>query len=144
MEETATSLRERGQIQPVTVVRRAAFLLAHPGQEDVLGEAEYVVIDGNRRLAAAIAADLDELRIDVNDVLATTAADILESALIANVHRVDVAPLDQANALKELVGVHGSQGMSPSASARHLPGCLSAWPSWSSRRTCSRRSSPGS
>ncbi|MFJ9195688.1 ParB/RepB/Spo0J family partition protein [Streptomyces globisporus] len=110
IEETAASLRERGQIQPVTVVRRAAFLLAHPGQEDVLGEAEYVVIDGNRRLAAAIAADLDELRIDVNDVLATTAADILESALIANVHRVDVAPLDQANALKELVGVHGSQG----------------------------------
>ncbi|WP_030592917.1 ParB/RepB/Spo0J family partition protein [Streptomyces anulatus] len=110
IEETAASLRERGQIQPVTVVRRAAFLLAHPGQEDVLGEAEYVVIDGNRRLAAAIAAGLDELRIDVNDALATTAADILESALIANVHRVDVAPLDQANALQELVGVHGSQG----------------------------------
>lgn len=52
-----------------------------------------MVIDGNRRLAAAIAADRGELRIDVNDVLATTAADILESALIANVHRVDVAPL---------------------------------------------------
>ncbi|WP_399554257.1 ParB/RepB/Spo0J family partition protein (plasmid) [Streptomyces anulatus] len=110
IEETAASLRERGQIQPVTVVRRAAFLLAHPGQEGVLGEAEYVVVDGNRRLAAAITAGLDELRIDVNDALATTAADILESALIANVHRVDVAPLDQANALKELVGVHGSQG----------------------------------
>ncbi|MFH8886752.1 ParB/RepB/Spo0J family partition protein [Streptomyces californicus] len=110
IEETAASLRERGQIQPITVVRRTAFLLAHPGQEDGLGEAEYVVIDGNRRLAAAIAADLQELRIDVNDALATTAADILESALIANVHRVDVAPLDQANALKELVVVHGSQG----------------------------------
>ncbi|MFD8525708.1 ParB/RepB/Spo0J family partition protein [Streptomyces capillispiralis] len=110
IEETAASLRERGQIQPVCVVLREGFQLAHPGQEDVLGEAGYVVIDGNRRLAAAIAADLDELRIDVNDALATTAADILESALIANVHRVDVAPLDQAHALKELVGVHGSQG----------------------------------
>ncbi|MFF0337889.1 ParB/RepB/Spo0J family partition protein [Streptomyces fimicarius] len=110
IEETAASLRERGQIQPVTVVRRAAFLLAHPGQEDVLGEAEYVVIDGNRRLAAATAVGLAELRIDVHDALAATAADILESALIANVHRVDVAPLDQANALQELVGVHGSQG----------------------------------
>ncbi|MFB7484467.1 ParB/RepB/Spo0J family partition protein [Streptomyces anulatus] len=110
IEETAASLRERGQIQPVTVVRRATFLRAHPGQEDALGEAQYVVVDGNRRLAAAVAAGLDELRIDVNDALAVTAADILESALIANVHRVDVAPLDQANALQELVGVHGSQG----------------------------------
>lgn len=108
--ETAESLRERGQIQPVTVVRRAAFLLAHPGEEDVLGEAEYVVIDGNRRLAAAIEAGLEELRIDVYDALAATDADILESALIANVHRVDVAPLDQANALRQLVAVHGSQG----------------------------------
>ncbi|MFF9854282.1 ParB/RepB/Spo0J family partition protein [Streptomyces litmocidini] len=89
------------------MVRRAAFLTAHPGQEETLGEAEYVVIDGNRRLTAAAEA---ELRIDVNDALAATAADILESALIANVHRVDVAPLDQAKALEELVRVHGSQG----------------------------------
>ncbi|MFD4860658.1 ParB/RepB/Spo0J family partition protein [Streptomyces atratus] len=110
IEETAASLREKGQIQPITVVRRVAFLTAHPGQDEVLGEAEYVVIDGNRRLASAGEAGLEELRIDVNDALAATAADILESALIANVHRVDVAPLDQAKALQELVGVHGSQG----------------------------------
>ncbi|MEU0034682.1 ParB/RepB/Spo0J family partition protein [Streptomyces sp. NPDC006333] len=110
LEETAASLRAKGQIQPVTVARRAAFLTAHPGQEGQLGEAEYVVIDGNRRLAAARLAELDELRIDVNDDLAASAADILESALIANIHREDVAPLDQAKAIQELVAVHGSQG----------------------------------
>ncbi|WP_148591638.1 ParB/RepB/Spo0J family partition protein [Streptomyces sp. WAC01526] len=111
IEETAESLRARGQIQPVTVVRRAAFLGAYPGQDGELGEeAEYVVIDGNRRLEAAGLAGLPELRIDVNDDLAGTAADILESALIANIHRVDVAPMDQAKALQELVEVHGSQG----------------------------------
>lgn len=92
LEETAASLRAKGQIQPVTVVRTAAFLAAHPGQEEAVGAAEYVVIDGNRRLAAAHQAHLAELRIDVNDDLAATAADILESALIANVHRVDVPP----------------------------------------------------
>lgn len=108
--ETANSLRAKGQIQPVTVARRAVFLQAHPGQEQQLGEAEYVVIDGNRRLAAALLAELDELRIDVNDDLAASAADILESALIANIHREDVAPLDQARAIQELVTVHGSQG----------------------------------
>nr|AAO61181.1 parB1-like [Streptomyces lividans 1326] len=110
IEETAESLRVRGQIQPVTVARRAAFLRAHPDQEEQIGSAEYVVIDGNRRLRAASAAGLTELRIDVNDDLAATAADMLESALIANVHRVDVPPLDQARAIQELVGVHGTQG----------------------------------
>ncbi|MFJ4585070.1 ParB/RepB/Spo0J family partition protein [Streptomyces echinatus] len=111
IEETAESLRAKGQIQPVTVARRAAFLNAHPGHEGQIGEeAEYVVIDGNRRLAAAALAGLTELRIDVNDDLAASAADILESALIANIHRVDVPPMDQAKAIQKLVQVHGSQG----------------------------------
>ncbi|MFC8247559.1 ParB/RepB/Spo0J family partition protein [Streptomyces chartreusis] len=111
IDETAESLRAKGQIQPVTVVRREAFLNAHPGQEAELGEsAEYVVIDGNRRLAAAELAGLAELRIDVNDDLAATAEDIVESALIANIHRVDLPPMDQAKAIQELVQIHGSQG----------------------------------
>ncbi|WP_314416186.1 ParB/RepB/Spo0J family partition protein [Streptomyces kroppenstedtii] len=110
VQETADSLQAKGQIQPVTVARRAAFLTAHPGQEKTLGEAEYVVIDGNRRLAAARLANLEELRIDVNDDLAASAADILESALIANIHREDVPPMDQAKAIQGLVKVHGSQG----------------------------------
>ncbi|MER6103683.1 ParB/RepB/Spo0J family partition protein [Streptomyces sp. NPDC001832] len=110
LEETAESLSSRGQIQPIAVVRRAAFLATHPGLEEKIGEAEYVVIDGNRRLAAAGVAGLAELRIDVNDDLAASAADMLEGALIANIHRVDVPPLDQAKAIQELVAVHGSQG----------------------------------
>ncbi|GAA3126750.1 ParB/RepB/Spo0J family partition protein [Streptomyces goshikiensis] len=109
IEETAASLRQRGQLQPVAVVRTAAFLAIHSDQKEQIGEAEYVVIDGNRRLASAHKAGLTELRIDVNDGLATSAADILESALIANVHRVDVRPIDQANAIQELVSVHGTQ-----------------------------------
>ncbi|MFF8960780.1 ParB/RepB/Spo0J family partition protein [Streptomyces sp. NPDC014894] len=109
IEETAASLTEKGQIQPVAVVRRAVFLAVHPDQEDVLGVAEYVVIDGNRRLAAAAVAGLEELRIDVNDDLAVSAEDMLEAALIANVHRVDVPPLDQAKAIQELLSKHASQ-----------------------------------
>ena len=126
IEEVAHSLRVRGQVQPVTVVQRAAFLAAHPGQEEQLGAAEYVVIDGNRRLAAATLAGLAELRVDVNDALAATAADILESALVANIHRMDVPPLDQAKAIEELVRAHGSQ----SAVARRL----GKTPAWVSQR----------
>ncbi|MFE0580249.1 ParB/RepB/Spo0J family partition protein [Streptomyces sp. NPDC058874] len=110
VEETAESLRERGQLQPVAVVRTAAFLAVHGDQAETIGDAAYVVIDGNRRLAAARVAGLAELRIDVNDALATSAEDILESALIANIHRVDVPALDQARSIQGLVAKHGSQG----------------------------------
>ncbi|MFD4865295.1 ParB/RepB/Spo0J family partition protein [Streptomyces sp. NPDC058412] len=126
VEETAESLRAKGQIQPVTVVRREAFLTVHPGQEDALGSAPYVVIDGNRRLAAAHAAGLNELRIDVHDGLAESSEGILESALIANIHRVDVDPLDQARALKQLVEAHGEQKV---VAAR-----LGKTPAWVSQR----------
>ncbi|MFD9304272.1 ParB/RepB/Spo0J family partition protein [Streptomyces sp. NPDC060048] len=109
IDELAQSLSVRGQLQPLAVATRMAFMEAHPGHTDGLGRAPYVVIDGNRRLAAAQRAGLRTMHIHVNDSLATSAADILESALIANVHRVDVAPMDQARALQELVEVHGSQ-----------------------------------
>ncbi|MFZ3552328.1 ParB/RepB/Spo0J family partition protein [Streptomyces sp. 4.24] len=109
LDELAASLTVRGQLQPLAVATRMAFMEAHPGHTDGLGRAPYVVIDGNRRLAAAQRAGLRTMHIHVNDSLSTSAADILESALIANVHRVDVAPMDQARALQELVEVHGSQ-----------------------------------
>lgn len=108
--ETAESLRERGQLQPIAVVRAPAFLAIHADQTEAIGSAEYVVIDGNRRLAAAHRAGLNELRIDVNDGLATSAEDMIESALIANIHRVDVPALDQARSIQGLVAKHGSQG----------------------------------
>lgn len=132
--ETAESLKERGQLQPVAVVRKAAFLAVHPDQEEELGEAEYVVIDGNRRLTSAALAGLRELRIDVNDDLAASAADMLEAALIANVHRVDVPPLDQAKAIQELVGVHGSQGK--------VAKRLGKTPAWVSQRIALLRLTP--
>lgn len=109
LEEKAQSFREKGQLQPLLVCTRSAFLAAHPGQEEALGDAVYVVIDGNRRLAAAHLAGLETLRIDVNDALASSATDILEAALIANVQRVDVPPLEEAKALQQLVAFHGSQ-----------------------------------
>ncbi|MFJ1867595.1 ParB/RepB/Spo0J family partition protein [Streptomyces sp. NPDC088097] len=109
LDELAQSLVSRGQLQPLAVATRMAFMEAHPGRTDGLGRAPYVVIDGNRRLAAAHLAGLKTIQIHVNDALSASAADILESALIANVHRVDVAPMDQARALQELVDVHGSQ-----------------------------------
>ncbi|MFE2729118.1 ParB/RepB/Spo0J family partition protein [Kitasatospora sp. NPDC059327] len=109
IEETAESLRTRGQLTPASVVSRAAFLAVHPETEEKLGEARWVVIDGNRRLASAPLAGLEELRIDVNDALARSAHDLLEVSLIANIFRVDVPPIDQARAIQQLLAVHGTQ-----------------------------------
>ncbi|MFD8363454.1 ParB/RepB/Spo0J family partition protein [Streptomyces hygroscopicus] len=109
IEETAESLKVKGQLQPLSVVRRHAFLEIYPEHREVIGQAKYVVIDGNRRLAAARKAGLTSLRIDVNDSLAESGASILESSLVANIHRVDVPPLDQARAIQGLLGFYKSQ-----------------------------------
>jgi ParB family transcriptional regulator, chromosome partitioning protein len=109
LDETVASLRERGQLVALTVVTRAAFEAAHPDRSDTVDPARWVVLDGNRRLAAAHLAGLDELRIDVNDALAASAADILENALVANLHRAEVPPLDEAKAIRDLLKIHGSQ-----------------------------------
>lgn len=135
LEELAQSLIARGQLQPLAVATRMAFMEAHPGQTDGLGRAPYVVIDGNRRLAAAQRAGLKTMHIHVNDALSASAADILESALIANVHRVDVAPMDQARALQELVDVHGSQAQ--------VAKRLGKTPAWVSQRLTLLNLTPG-
>ncbi|MFD7026547.1 ParB/RepB/Spo0J family partition protein [Streptomyces sp. NPDC059917] len=109
VEDLADSLASRGVIQPLAAVTRQAFLAAHPGQQEQIGQAEYVVVDGNRRLAAANLAGLDEVPVHVDDSLAQDADTLLETALIAAVQHENLDPLDEAKALQRLVVVHGSQ-----------------------------------
>lgn len=109
IEEMADSLTSKGIIQPLTIVTREAFLAAHPDHAQDLASAEYVVVDGNRRLAGAKLAGLDEVPVHVDDALAHDADTLLETALIAAVQHEDLEPLDEAKALERLVQVHGSQ-----------------------------------
>ncbi|MFK0238528.1 ParB/RepB/Spo0J family partition protein [Streptomyces vinaceus] len=109
IEDLADSLAARGLIQPVAVVTRQAFLTAHPDHEQSIGDAAYIVVDGNRRLAAAIMAGLDDLPAHLDDSLAKDADTLLENALVAAVHNKDLEPIEQARALEKLVAKHGSQ-----------------------------------
>ncbi|MFB7257583.1 ParB/RepB/Spo0J family partition protein [Streptomyces nojiriensis] len=109
VDDLADSLTARGVIQPLTVVTRQAFLTAHPGHEDGLGAAAYIVVDGNRRLAASNLAGLDDVPVHVDDSLAQDADTLLETALTAAVQHENLDPLDEAKALQRLVHVHGSQ-----------------------------------
>ena len=85
LSELAASLRQSGVIQPV-VVRRA-------GQG-------YQLIVGERRWRAAKLAGLDEVPVLVKDV---TPLDRLELALIENIQRQDLNPLEEAEAYLRLV-----------------------------------------
>ncbi|WP_331734586.1 MULTISPECIES: ParB/RepB/Spo0J family partition protein [unclassified Streptomyces] len=109
VEDMADSLTARGVIQPLTVVTRAAFLSAHPGHDTELGSATHVVVDGNRRLAGANLAGLDDVPVHIDNSLAESADTLLETALTAAVQHESLDPLDEAKALERLVEVHGSQ-----------------------------------
>src|SRR5712691_5296712 len=82
----AASIREVGILQPI-VVRKA-------------GDGRYELIAGERRLRAAKAAGLASVPIVLRD---SEDADLLREALIENIHREDLNPIEQAEAFKALL-----------------------------------------
>jgi ParB family chromosome partitioning protein len=80
LEELAASIRERGIIQPIVVRAR--------------GTDSYEIIAGERRWRAAQRAGLHEVPIAVLEV---SDAEALELAIIENVQRTDLNPLEEAN-----------------------------------------------
>lgn len=108
--ELASSLRDHGQKTAISIMTRFAYLQANPGREsDLEPDTHYVVVDGNSRLAAARKAGLNTLKVMLDDELGADPEGLLESALVANVHRNDLDPLDEAKALNTLLKIHGSQ-----------------------------------
>jgi len=87
LNELATSIRERGIIQPI-VVRPAK------------GQDGFEIIAGERRWRAAQRAKLHEVPIVVLDV---SDGEALELAIIENVQRTDLNPLEEALGYQSLV-----------------------------------------
>lgn len=85
--ELATSIRERGLLQPIVVRRH--------------GDG-FQLLAGERRFRAAQQAGLDRLPAVVRED-----GDALEIALIENLQREDLAPLEEAAALAVLIERHG-------------------------------------
>lgn len=86
MQELAASIREHGVIQPLIV--------APPG-----ADGRYVLIAGERRLEAARKAGLKTVPAVVRQA---SDQQLLEWALIENVQRADLNPLEQAEAYRQL------------------------------------------
>ncbi|KWT63906.1 hypothetical protein ADL21_00720 [Streptomyces albus subsp. albus] len=110
LSDITQTLGEVGLVTAITVATIDAYLKERPGRAgDLAPGAEYVVVDGHRRLAAAREAGLETIKYVVNDGFAASDEKLLEAAYVANLHRENMTELEEAAALKKLVGFYGSQ-----------------------------------
>lgn len=91
LEELAGSIREHGVIQPLIVTR-------------AVGKKPYQIIAGERRWRAARSAGLTEVPVIIREI---TTMEALEIALVENVQRADLNPIEEALAYRQLVGEFG-------------------------------------
>lgn len=106
--ELKDTMREVGQLQPLAAVSHARYVLSKPEFEKAVQGAEWVVITGNRRLAAARQLGWTRIDIRVQDRLGED--DQLDDAvIIENIHRKQIDPIKEAAFLARMVEKHGSQ-----------------------------------
>jgi ParB family transcriptional regulator, chromosome partitioning protein len=91
LDELTHSVREFGLLQPIVVRERP--------------DGGYELIMGERRLRAARAAELDTVPAIVRD---TTDDALLRDALLENIHRVQLNPLEEAAAYQQLLEEFGA------------------------------------
>lgn len=89
LEELAESIRTHGLIQPLVVT------------ETVEG---FVLIAGERRWRASRLAGLEQVPVIVKE---STSQDMLELALIENIQRADLNPMEEAHAYRQLMDEFG-------------------------------------
>lgn len=110
LDETMDTVRELGIIMPIVVATADAYLRDRPDRSDDLDAgAQYVVVDGHRRLECARRIGLATIPVRVDDARVATDEALLEAAFVANYHRDDMTDLEEAHALKALVDYYGSQ-----------------------------------
>ena len=93
IDSLAASLRSKGVLQPILV-------RVNPRT----GGARYEIIAGERRWRAAQRAPLHEVPVLVQDFSDT---EVLEVALIENIQRVDLNPMEEAESYARLMNAHG-------------------------------------
>ncbi len=92
LEELSASIAEKGIIQPLIVREK-------PG-----GAGEYEIVAGERRWRAAQMAKLHDIPVLVRDF---TDIEVLEVAIIENIQRADLNPVDEASGYNQLMEKFG-------------------------------------
>lgn len=90
MEELAASIRARGVLQPILVRKESEGL--------------YRIIAGERRWRAAERAGLEEVPVVVKEI---SEDEVFEVALIENIQREDLSPVEEALAYQRLLSEYG-------------------------------------
>ncbi|MFF6794282.1 ParB/RepB/Spo0J family partition protein [Streptomyces filamentosus] len=107
IEGLADSFESGGLLQPCLVVPVATFRAAFPEcAADLPGEG-YVVLGGNRRLAAAQQAGLASLPVHVNAKLQTR-EQILVAAATENIAREELKPFEELDTIEDLKSMLGT------------------------------------
>ena len=88
LQDLTNSIKERGVIQPI-IVRKSSS-----------GDSKYEIIAGERRWLAASKAGLHEIPVVITDVDDLKS---LEFAIVENVQRHDLNPLEEAQGYKRLI-----------------------------------------
>ncbi len=96
LRELANSIIEHGMLQPLIVTERSPT--------EAAGGPRYQLIAGERRWRAAMLAGLDAVPVLVKEA---TPQETLELALVENIQRADLNPLEEANAYHQLMDEFG-------------------------------------
>ncbi|MFD8710900.1 ParB/RepB/Spo0J family partition protein [Streptomyces anulatus] len=108
--ELKDSMKAVGQLQPAVAMSRDAFLAVKPEHGQQLGDAQWVVVLGNRRFHAAKQLGWTKFEIRVRDRLGNQDDDkVDEAVIIENIHRKNIPPYKEAVFLQRMVERHGSQ-----------------------------------
>ena len=98
LEELTASIRTKGVLEPILARPLPPADLAGAGEQ------RYRIISGERRFRAAERAGVNEIPLIEMDV---SPSEALEIALVENLQRVDLTPLEEADGLSALVEEHG-------------------------------------
>lgn len=89
LEELADSIKQNGVIQPIIVRKKGA---------------KYEIVAGERRYQAAKMAGLKEMPVVIREV---SDAEVFQLALIENLQRADLNPIEEAQGYKQLIDANG-------------------------------------
>ncbi|MFE9341136.1 ParB/RepB/Spo0J family partition protein [Streptomyces sp. NPDC007063] len=97
------------QLQPAVAVTQEAYLALWPDEADEVGEAAYVIANGERRYRASLAIGLPTLEVVIDDEVAHSRADFLNAILSENNDREDLDPIERALGLQTMVDELGGK-----------------------------------
>ncbi|MER7466869.1 ParB/RepB/Spo0J family partition protein [Streptomyces sp. NPDC097981] len=119
----------QAQLSACVAVSRSAYLGLWPDHASRIGEASYVLINGERRFRSALHVGLEALDFVVRDDLAGSRTDFIDHLLAENLEREDFDVIERARGVQQLVDTCAEEGREHGAKSRAAER-LGRSPSW--------------